>query len=87
MCCVRAGHVPAGVAARRHVIRPEERMIIVPVEEDRSNNSRFEYIAFGAVAVFVILSVLGLQIQIGSNRSFARRENILQEELLYEKCV
>ena len=27
MCCVRAGHVAAGVAARRHIIRPEERVL------------------------------------------------------------
>ena len=27
MCCVRAGHVAAGVAARRQMIRPEERML------------------------------------------------------------
>ena len=45
-------------------------------------------IAFGAVGVFIILSVLGLQIQIGSNRSSARRrKNMLQKELLYEECV
>ena len=38
MCCVRAGHVAAGVAARRHMIRPEERVLIIPVV-DRSNIS------------------------------------------------
>ena len=27
MCCVRAGHVAEGVAARRHMIRPEERVL------------------------------------------------------------
>ena len=26
-CCVRAGHVAEGVAARRHMIRPEERVL------------------------------------------------------------
>ena len=41
MCCVRAGHVAAGVAARRHVMRPEERVIIIPVLVDRFNNSPF----------------------------------------------
>ena len=71
MCCVRAGHVAEGVAARRHIIRPEERVLIIPVVVDRSNNSAFYVIAFGAVGVFIILKVLGLQIQIGSNRSFA----------------
>ena len=40
MCCVNAGHVAAGVAARRHMISPEERVIIIPVV-DRSNNSVF----------------------------------------------
>ena len=65
MCCVRAGHVAAGVAARRHMIRPGERVLIIPVV-DRSNNSPLYIIAFGAVGVFIILSVLGLQIQIGS---------------------
>ena len=39
MCCVRAGHVAADVAARRHMIRPVERVLIIPV--DRSNNSPF----------------------------------------------
>ena len=65
MCCVRGGHVAAGVAARRQMIRPEERVLIIPVEY-RSNNSPFHIIAFGAVGVFIVLSVLGLQIQIGS---------------------
>ena len=41
MCCVRAGHVAAGVAARRHVISPEERVLIIQVVLDRSNNSAF----------------------------------------------
>ena len=50
MCCVRAGHVAAGVAARRHMIRLEERVLIIPVV-DRSNNSPFCIIAFGATAV------------------------------------
>ena len=27
MCCVRAGHVAADVAARRHMVRPEERVL------------------------------------------------------------
>ena len=40
---------------------------------DRCNSPPLCIIAFGAVGVFIILSVLGLQIQIGSNRSFARR--------------
>ena len=43
MCCVRAGHVAAGVAARRHMIRPEERVLIIPVVVDRSNDSPFLY--------------------------------------------
>ena len=73
MCCVRAGHVAAGAAARRHMIRPEERVFIISVVVDRSNNSPFYIIAFGADGVFIILTVLGLQIQISSNRSFARR--------------
>ena len=64
MCCVRAVHVAAGVAARRQMIRPEERVLIIPAV-DRSNNSPFYIIAFGAVGVFIILSVLGLQIQTG----------------------
>ena len=80
MCCVRAGHVAAGVAARRHMIRPEERALIIPVV-DRSNNSASCIIAFGAIGVFIILSVLGLQIEIGSNpflyatlrKTFSRR--------------
>ena len=38
MCCVRAGHVSAGVAARRYMIRLEERVLIIPVV-DRSNIS------------------------------------------------
>ena len=50
MCCARAGHVAAGVAARRHMIRPEERVFIIPVV-DRSNNSPFYVIASGATAV------------------------------------
>ena len=41
MCCVRAGHVVADVAARRHMIRPEERVSIIPVVVDRSDNSSF----------------------------------------------
>ena len=49
MCCVPAGHVAAGVAARRQMIRPEER--VIPVVVDRSNNSAFYIIAFGATAV------------------------------------
>ena len=80
MCCVRAGHVAAGVAARRHMIRS-----LV----DRSSISPFYTIAFGAVGVFVILSVLGLQIQMDSKPFLCAtlRKNILQEELLYEECV
>ena len=54
------------------MIRPEERVLIIPVVVDRSNNSTFYIIAFGAVGAFIILGVLGLQKQIGSNRSFAR---------------
>ena len=50
MCCVRAGQVAAGVAARRHIIRPEERVLITPVV-DRSKKSPFHIIAFGATAV------------------------------------
>ena len=50
MCCVRAGDVAAGVAARRHMIRPEERVLIIPAV-DRSNNSPTYIIAFGATAV------------------------------------
>ena len=53
------------------MIRPEERMLYKVV--DRSNDSPFYIIAFCAVGVFIILSVLGLQIEIGSNHSFARR--------------
>ena len=44
------------------MIRPEERVLYIPVEVvDRSNNSAFYIIAFGAVGVSIILSVLGLQ--------------------------
>ena len=50
MCRVRAGHVAAGVAARRHMIRPEERVLIIPVVE-RSNNPPFRTIAFGVTTV------------------------------------
>ena len=50
MCCVRAGHVAAGVAARRHMIRLEERVLIMP-EVDRSNSSPFYIIAFCVTAV------------------------------------
>ena len=75
------------VAARRHMHDTSRRTRVIPVV-DRSNNSSFYIIAFGAVEVFIILSVLGLQIQIGSNRSFTRRrKNTLQEELPYEECV
>ena len=75
------------VAARRHVHDTPRRTRVIPVV-DRSNNSAFYIIAFGAVGMLIILSVLGLQIQIVSNRSFARRrKNMLQEELLYEECV
>ena len=28
MCCLRAGHVAEGVAARRHMMRPEERVLL-----------------------------------------------------------
>ena len=90
MCCVRAGHVVAGVAARRHMIRPEERVLVIPVVVvDRSNNSAFYIIAFGAVGVFIILSVLGLHIQIGSKPFLCAtlRKNIQKVELLYEECV
>ena len=43
MCCVHAGHVAEGVAARRHMMRPEERVLIIPVVVDRSDNSPFLY--------------------------------------------
>ena len=45
------------------MIRPEERELVktIPVVVDRANNSDFHIIAFGAVEVFIILSVLGLQ--------------------------
>ena len=68
------------------MIRPEERVLILPVVVDRSNNSPF--FAFGAVGVFIILSVLGLQIQIGSKPFLCAnlRKNIQQEELLYDEC-
>ena len=71
---MRAGHVAACmcVVARRHIHDTSRRTRLIPVV-DRSNNSSFYTIAFGDVGVFIILSVLGLQIQIGSNRSFARR--------------
>ena len=89
MCCVRGGHVAAGVAARRHMIRPEERVLIIPVVVDRSSNSAFYIIAFGAVGAFIVLSVLGLQIQIGSKPFLCAtlRNNIQKAELLYEECV
>ena len=89
MCCVRAGHVAEGVAARRHMMRPGERVLIIPVVVDRSNDSAFYIIAFGAVGMFIILSVLGLQIRIGSKPFLCAtlRKNIQQEELLYEECV
>ena len=63
-------------------------MVIIPVV-DRSNNSPFYIIAFGAVGVFINLSVLGLQIQIGSQPFLCAtlRKNILQEKLLYKECV
>ena len=52
MCCVCADHVAVGVAARRQMIRPEERVLITQVV-DRSNNSPIIYIstAFDATAV------------------------------------
>ena len=44
VCYVRAGHVVAGVAARRHMIRPEERvLIIISVVVDRSYMLTFLY--------------------------------------------
>ena len=63
MHCVRDGHVAEGVAARRHnVIHDTSRITrAIPVVVDRSNNSPFYIIAFGAVGVFIILSVLALQ--------------------------
>ena len=64
-CCVRAGHVAAAVDARRH--DTSRRTRVIPVV-DRSNNSPFHIIAFGAVGLFIILCVLGLQIQIGSKQ-------------------
>ena len=56
---------------------------------DRSNSSPFIFIAFGAVGVFIISSVLGLQIQIGSKPLLCAtfRKIILQEKLLYDECV
>ena len=39
MCCVRAGHAAEGVAARPHMMGPDERVLIIPVVVDRSNNS------------------------------------------------
>ena len=56
---------------------------------DRSKGSAFYIIAFGAVGVFIILSVLGLQIQKGSKPFLwaTLRKNIQQEELLYDECV
>ena len=64
MCCVRAGHVAAVSCGRKttHDTSRRTRDILV----DRSNNSPFCFIAFGAVGVFILLSVLGVQIQIGS---------------------
>ena len=64
--------------------RPEESVLIIPVVVDRSNNSTFYIIAFGAVGVFIILSVLGLQKQIGSKPFLCAtlRKNIKQEKLL-----
>ena len=62
MCCVRAGHVAKGVAARRHIHDTSRRKRAIPVVVvDRSNSSAFYIIAFGAVGVFIILSVLGLK--------------------------
>ena len=89
-CHVLCARWPCGcmcVAARRHIHNTSRRTRVIPVV-DRSNISAFYIIAFGAVGVFIDLSVLGLQIQIGSNRSFARRrKNMLQKELPYEECV
>ena len=68
MCCVRVGHVAEGVAARRHIHDTSERTRAIPVV-NRSNNAVF-YIrptAFGAVGVFIILCMLGLQTQVVSN--------------------
>ena len=64
MCYVRAGHVAAGVAARRQMIH-SRRTRVIPVV-DGSNIMTQYIVAFGAVGVFIISSVLGLQIQIGS---------------------
>ena len=60
MCCVRAGHVAEGVAARRRINDTSRITRATPVV-DRSNNSPFYIFAFVAVGVFIILSVLGLQ--------------------------
>ena len=45
---------------------------VIPVVVDRSNSS--VYVAFGAVEVFLILSVLGMHVNLiqVQNRSFAR---------------
>ena len=71
--CVLAMWLKVWLQDDTYMIRPEERVLIIPVVVDRSNNSPIYIIAFGAVGVFIMLSVLGLQIQIVSNRSFARR--------------
>ena len=68
MCFVRAGHVAEGVTARRHIHDTSRRTRAIPVTVvDRSNISPFHISTFGAVGVFIILSVLGVQIQVGSN--------------------
>ena len=63
---------------------------VIPVV-DRYNSSPFYTIfAFGAVGVFIILSVLGLQKDTDKLEAVLLRDvtqNILQEELLYEECV
>ena len=59
--CVLAMWLKMWLQDDTYMIRPEERVLILPVVVDRSNNSPFYIIAFGAVGVFIILSVLGLQ--------------------------
>ena len=62
MCCVHAGHVAEGVAAKRHIHTSYvQNNACYTSVVDRSNNSPFYIIAFGAVLVFIVLSVLGLQ--------------------------
>ena len=59
--CVLAMWLKVWLQDDTYMIRPEKRVFIIPVVVDRSNNSPFYIIAFGADGVFIILSVLGLQ--------------------------